>query len=409
MVNKPLWHGALLVAGGAIGAGMFALPMASAGAWMLWSCIGFVCVWFMTYISASLFANVNLALLSDTSNTIGFQNSFSSLVDEVMGSRWAAINNLSIVFIMMILMYAYTSAGASIVSYSLDSLGVGLVPNNRGWLSLSFAAIIGLIVWLGTSLVSQITLVLMIAMAITFGIATVGVVPHVSVSQLMTPTDSYPFLLGALPVYVTAFACAGLVPSLFRHYQQQQEKVFQSIFWGTLLALVIYLFWVAITLGSIGREGFVNILASGGNLADLVKALVNVGAEPALQSRLSLFSHCAIITSYLSVGVGLLHFMQDRLSLNNSASQRFTAAACCFTPPAVASFFIPYGFVHAISYAGLFVAFSFFILPGVMAITLNKEISLPIRRYTPLLVIAFGVFIIALKIALTASLLPNFG
>lgn len=30
--KKPLWHGVLLVAGGAIGAGMFALPMVSAGA-----------------------------------------------------------------------------------------------------------------------------------------------------------------------------------------------------------------------------------------------------------------------------------------------------------------------------------------------------------------------------------------
>jgi tryptophan-specific transport protein len=101
--------------------------------------------------------------------------------------------------------------------------------------------------------------------------------------------------------------------------------------------------------------------------------------------------------------------MQDRLSLNNSSSHRFIAAACCFVPPAVASFFLPYGFVHAISYAGLFVAFSFFILPGVMAIKMSKKTHLVNNRYTPYVVIVFGIIIIILKVALTFSLLPVFG
>jgi len=406
--EKPLWHGTLLVAGGAVGAGIFALPMASAGAWMTWSTIGFLAVWAMTYMAASLFAKVNLAILADSNNSLDSQSSFSSLVSYTLGARWAAVNNLSIVFIMMILMYAYTSAGASIVSYSVESLNIDISTSNRGWLSLGFATLIGLIVWLGTSLVSQITLALMVGMTITFGIATVGILPSVNLSQLAEPIDTYHYLSGALPVYVTAFACAGLVPSLIKHYPEQQKKVFQSLFWGTFLALCVYLFWLIVTLGSIGREGFAPVLANGGNLADLVKALVNVGADPSLQSRLSVFSHCAIITSYLSIGVGLLHFMQDKLSLNNSARHRFIAALCCFAPPALASFMLPYGFVHAISYAGIFVAFSFFIVPAIMATVMTKRTQLPKLKCIPIATFAFGLAIIALKVALVFSLLPRF-
>jgi tryptophan-specific transport protein len=407
--NKPLWHGIFLVAGGALGAGMFALPMVSAGAWFLWSIVGFIWVWFMTYIAASLLVKVNLLVVANKQNNLNPQSSFSSLVEQVLGKRWAVINNISVVFIMMILMYAYTSAGASIVNYSLESFNLEADTDLRGWFSLIFATTIALIVWLGTSIVSQIILILMVAMAITFGVATFGIVPKVSLSSLTEHVDTSIYLLAALPVYVTAFACAGLVPSLVRHYYTHPKRITQSLLYGTLLALIVYIFWLVVTLGSISRDGFIDVLSNGGNLAELVKALVEAGATPSLQARLNLFSHCAIITSYLSIGLGLLHFMQDKLALGNNSSQRFTACVYCFLPPAIASFALPYGFVHAISYAGLFVAFSFFILPGVMAIVLDKKQQNISSSNTPRAVILFGLIIVILKVALILSVLPVFG
>ena len=58
--EKPVWHGVALVAGGAIGAGMFALPMVSAGMWFSWSAVGLFITWALTYIAALLLAEVNL-------------------------------------------------------------------------------------------------------------------------------------------------------------------------------------------------------------------------------------------------------------------------------------------------------------------------------------------------------------
>ncbi|MDT0596576.1 amino acid permease [Glaciecola petra] len=407
--KKPLWHGILLVAGGAIGAGMFALPMVSAGPWFLWASLGFLLVWLVTYLSASLFAKVNISLVENPKTSLNVMHSFSSLVSYVLGKPWARANNLCIIFIMMILMYAYTTAGASIIQSSFSAINIETSPSSRAWLSLCFALATGTIVLIGTTFVSRIMLGLMLAMLISFIIAMFGIYPNLQVEKLfMAKGANSVYLLAAIPVYVTAFACTGLVPSLVRHYENQNAKVNKCIFWGTLLALFVYLIWLTATLGSIGRDGFLQIVKGGSDLGTLNKALVDAGSNPNIQGRLSLFSHCAIITSFLSVGLGLFHFIQDRLSLNKTFRDKSLAASICFVPPAIASFFFPYGFVHAIAYAGMFVAFSFFILPGILALSVFKNQHRPLLKTQSYLAIIFGVLIIILKIAMTLSLLPTF-
>lgn len=404
--QKPLWHGIMLVAGGAIGAGMFALPMASAGPWMFWATIGFVLVWLMTWCSASLLAKVDLALVAGPSKDITLTSSFDSLVKHLLGDRWALLNNLCIMFIMMILMYAYTTAGANIISYTLQSLSIDF-PYKR-FLSAVFASGIALLVWLGTSIVSRVTLVLMIAMTLTFFFATTSLVPSVEPDLLLQHTNTLPLLLGALPVYVTAFACAGLVPTLVRHYPDKPRFIFQSLMWGTLIALGIYLFWLVVTLGNVGRVGFSQVIESGGNLSDLVNALVTDGADDSMQARLTQFSHCAIITSFLSIGLGLLHFMQDKLKLNESRKQKLLATGITFLPPVVGSVLMPYGFVHAISFAGLFVAFSFFVLPGMLGLVMEQRGQLKEVRIVALGSMIFGALVMLLKISLLMGWLPKF-
>ena len=180
-------------------------------------------------------------------------------------------------------------------------------------------------------------------MAVTFGVATLGILPSISLTSLSPPTYTFPYLLGALPVYVTVFACAGLVPSLVRHYATQPKRVNQSILWGTLLALSVYLSWLMVTLSSVGRDELIEVLTAGWNIGDLVKALVNTVASPSLQTRLDVFFHYAIMTFFLSIGLGLFHFTQDKLALGNSASQRLIAVACCFVLTAIGSLFCPMG------------------------------------------------------------------
>ena len=397
---KPLWHGVILVAGGAVGAGMFALPLVSAGAWFSWASLGLILVSLLTYVAAKLLIEVNVKYPAGSS--------FDTLIRNTLGNVWASINNVSIAFIMFILMYAYITAGSSILAKSLVSvLGEGIMLP-RPLLSFIFASLVALLIWFGTSMVSRVSTLLMIAMCVTFATANSGLLASLESSSLFTgATGNIEYLWSALPVFVTAFACAGLVPSLSSHYDNQQNKVSLSILLGLALALLVYIVWLAATLGNISREGFIGVADSGGGLDALVVTLQSRTDSSLISASLTWFSHFAVVTSFLSIGLGLAHFLVDRFKLKANSIGRLQSVGLAFLPPLLASVFAPYGFVSAIAYAGVFVAFSFFIVPALMYRQLSfGDPALSSRSWV--LVLVFGIAIVVLKLLSILALLPSY-
>ncbi len=405
---RPLWHGIMLVAGGAIGAGMFALPLVASGAWFVLSSLGLAFVCCMTYLAAKLLLDVNVRYPKGSS--------FDTLISDILGSRFAMVNNLSIAFIMFILMYAYITAGAGILERSLVvSLQAsqywpeGFVIT-RASLSLVFASIAALFISLGASSVSRISGVLMLGMCASFVAANSGLVLTLDVSTLIDKTDSsLKYLLAALPVFVTAFACAGLVPSLCEHYENKVLDVKRALLFGLLLALLVYVIWLMSTLGHISRVSFLNVKGDGGGLGALVSALQNRTDSSTIKFSLVWFSNFAVITSFLSVGLGLVHFLRDRFDLNKHSHATLRAVLLAFAPPLMGSLMAPYGFVSAIAYAGVFVAFSFFIVPALMYKAVRRATVLSVSEKASWCSVAgFGVLIIILKIAGLFSILPSY-
>lgn len=394
---KPLFHGVILVAGGAIGAGMFALPLVSAGAWFLWSLSGMIIVWWFTYLAARLLADVNLTFADD--------NSFDSIVSSVLGANWAAINNASIAFIMYILMYAYITAGSNILDAGVNQI----LTLPRVTLSAIFALIAAFIVCLNTSFVSRLSTLLMIGMGLSFITANSGLFTVINFRSLFveTQTNTVFYVASAMPVYVTAFACAGLVPSLVSHYKTSPNKVHQSVLFGSLLTLSIYIIWLLLTLGNIERDNFIMVAQNGGGVDALVSELQKGLSNHYLKSALNWFSHMAIITSFLSIAVGLVHFLQDRFKLGQSITGRIKAVVIAFLPPTMFSMLWAYGFVSAIAYAGLLVALSFFIVPALLYLK-HKGPRDSRQKLQCWCVLAFGVIIILLKLATLTSVLPTF-
>lgn len=424
--SPPLLHGIALVSGGAIGAGMFALPMVAAGAGFIWAVAGLLLVWVMTYLASLVLLIVNSSFTPGAS--------FDTLVRARLGANWARANNLAIAFIMMILMYAYTTAGASIIKPLLGSyLDPELLPSS-GVLSMLFALLIGLVVWLGTRLVSRLNAILLIAMIITFISANAGLATQIDITLLAMPLGKAITKLGflwlALPVFVTAFACAGLVPSLVKHYGSDVVKIRQSLFFGTLTSLIIYVVWLSTTLGTLDQTVLEQVILAGGSTGDLISGLqasqlepqVNAGLSTAkissthiLKQALGIFSHFAIITSFLSIGLGLFHFIADRFAWSDDPKGKTKTALVAFIPPMLMSFFAPFGFVSAIGYAGLAVVFSFFIVPVLMLkkqrrLTIDHKVKIAttVPNFLLNLLLLFALVIIVLKLATIFALLPSF-
>ena len=260
----------MLVAGGAIGAGMFALPLVSSGAWFAYAVIGLIITVGFTYLSVSLLVGVNAAYAEGSS--------FNTIVSDTLGARWALLNNLSVAFILFILMYAYITAGAGILERSLiKPIIEGYFDSNialpRALLSGFFALLIAAFIALGTSTVSRLSSVLMLAMCVSFLTANSGLLVSLDFAVLGQENGGeLRYLWSALPVFVTAFACAGLVPSLNDHYQRDRRAIKLSIFIGLFLTFIVYLMWLASTLASVSRVGFVGVAQDGGGLNALIIA-----------------------------------------------------------------------------------------------------------------------------------------
>lgn len=395
---KPLFHGVILVAGGAIGAGMFALPLVSAGAWFIWSVAAMAIVCGFTYLAANLLTEVNLHFPENSS--------FDTIVNSILGPNWALLNNISIAFIMSILMYAYITSGGGILSSSID-LGID-IP--RIILSLIFALIAAAIVCMNTSYISRISAILMVGMAISFVTANTGLVSSANVESLFKDVDieRLPFIAFAIPVYVTAFACAGLVPTLVSHYYQKPTLVFRSLAYGSLLTLSVYCIWLLLIFANTEREAFTSISQNGGGIDALVNLLQSGLSSHKIKTALNWFSHLAIITSFLAIAVGLVHFLQDKFNLSDDFKGRIKSVGMAFILPTILSMLWPYGFVSAIGYAGLFVAFSFFIVPALLFTKQNSALNLN-QKIKWLSVLLFGLLIVVLKLASLASALPIFG
>ncbi len=403
------------MAGGAVGAGMFALPTVAAGAWTYWSLFGLILVWCFTLLAANLLLDVHLQvqgeIQQDKETLHGPSMSFDTLVRNVLGVNWARINNASLIFIMMILMYAYISAGASIINHTFSQFGhVEKVSPNV--LSVLFATAIASLVWVGTTWIARLSSVLMTLMAISLVVVLLDLASSVSWSLLIDPSvGELKFGWGALPVFVTAFACAGLVPTLVRHYQSDRTKVRQSLVGGTLLALIVYVLWIMSTFGVLGQDGFLEVISQGGNTGDLVSALSQRTANDQLGLKLSWFSHCAIITSFVSVGIGLFHFIIDRFGFDNGSLGRFKAVLICFLPPTIGSAVYPKGFLVAIGFAGLFVTLSFFMIPALMKTkrrSLDRTTGVSREVFTAVIVFGFGALIGLIKLLSISSSLPSF-
>lgn len=110
----------------------------------------------------------------------------------------------------------------------------------------------------------------------------------------------------AVPVCLASFGFHGNIPSLIICYGKRKDKLIKSIVFGSLLALVIYLFWLYCTMGNIHRSNFKEIIASGGNVDSLVKSFLGTNQHGIIEFFLLIFSNLAVASSFFGVTLGLV-------------------------------------------------------------------------------------------------------
>ncbi len=224
----------------------------------------------------------------------------------------------------------------------------------------------------------------------------------------------FPYIFMAMPVCLASFGFHGNIPSLIICYGKRKDKLIKSIVLGSLLALVIYLFWLYCTMGNITRESFKEIISSGGNVDSLVKSFLGTKQHGIIEFCLLVFSNLAVASSFFGVTLGLFDYLADLFKMDNSPSGRLKTVLLTFLPPAVLYLIFPNGFIYGIGGAGLCATVWAVIIPAALALKARKKF--PDQMFTvwggvliPSIVILFGVVVILCWFGNVFHLLPRFG
>ncbi len=397
--------GAMIIAGTAVGAGMFSIPIVTSGVWFSGSVALLIYTWFCMLISGLMILEATLNYPAGAS--------FHTVVKDLLGKGWNTLNGLSITFVLYILTYAYISAGGSIIAHTLE----GVFGANQTLSGLVFAIVVAFIVWLSTRAVDRLSTILIGGMVITFVLSVGDMFTHVQPAVLFNQAGSdanyLPYALAALPYLLTSFGYHGNVPGLVKYYQKDSGAVVRSLVYGTLLALAIYILWQYVIQGNIARDAFKQVIAEGGNIGSLLKQMGNVSSSHAVGQLLNAFSYMALASSFLGVSLGLFDFLADFFKFKDNQAGRTKSALVTFVPPTLAALLFPNGFLYAIGFAGLAATIWAVIVPAMMARASRRRFPqasyrAPGGQGMILFIILFGVINAVAHVLTLLDLLPVF-
>ncbi|WP_336221882.1 low affinity tryptophan permease TnaB [Citrobacter amalonaticus] len=408
--HSSFW-GIMVIAGTVIGGGMFALPVDLSGAWFFWGAFILIIAWFSMLHSGLLLLEANL------NYPVG--SSFNTITKDLIGNTWNIVSGFTVAFVLYILTYAYISANGAIISETLSmNLGHSVNPRIVGICTAIFVASV---LWISSLAASRITSLFLgikiISFIIVFGSFFFQVdfsILRDTAGKINNETSYFPYIFMALPVCLASFGFHGNIPSLIICYGKRKDKLIKSIVFGSLLALVIYLFWLYCTMGNIPRESFSDIIASGGNVDSLVKSFLGTKQHGIIEFCLLVFSNLAVASSFFGVTLGLFDYLADLFKFDNSSTGRFKTVLLTFLPPAILYLIFPNGFIYGIGGAGLCATIWAVIIPAVLAIKARKKF--PDKMFTvwggmliPSVVILFGIAVIICWFGNVFNLLPKFG
>ncbi|MEZ7213428.1 tyrosine transporter TyrP [Klebsiella spallanzanii] len=403
MKNRTLGS-ILIVAGTTIGAGMLAMPLASAGVGFGVTLALLITLWALMCYTALLLLEVYQHVPADMG--------LGSLAARYLGryGQWAT--GCCMLFLMYALTAAYISGAGELLASSLNQWLDWTLPPAAG--VLIFTGIGGTVVCIGTSLVDLFNRFLFSAKIIFLAIMLALLLPHIHQMNLLTLPLQQGLALSAIPVIFTSFGFHGSIPSIVSYLGGDIRKLRRVFVIGSFIPLVAYIFWQLATLGSIDSPAFTALLAKNAGLNGLLEAIREVVASSHVELAVHLFADLALATSFLGVALGLFDYLADLFQRKNSAGGRIQSGLITFLPPLAFALFYPRGFVMALGYAGVALAVLALMLPSLLVMKSRQQhpdAAWRVAGGAPALwlVLACGIGIVVIQFAIVAGLLPAVG
>lgn len=356
-MNK-LIGGLCLIIGTTIGAGMLALPVATAH-YALWSSS-------LLMIGCWALMNAGALLILEANLWCGPDSNLISMARKTVGP----INELLTWFITLLLLYsllcAYISGGSQIVHHWLTVANL----NAPHWLcTILFTLIMGSIVLCGMRVVDLVNRNLMGFKMLALIILLLAIMPFVKPALWqMHSTDS---VFKATTVIMTSFGFATIIPSLRTYFGGNIKQLRFCILVGSAIPLILYLAWTWIVHGVIPIEGATHSLSemlhSGNASSHLADDLTFITESTAVQWLATFFTSVCVLTSFLGVALSLSDFLADGTRIAKAHYRgKIINMVLCFVPPVIIVIAYPTLFIKALSYAGICCLILLVFIPALM-------------------------------------------
>lgn len=400
-VKSSAFGSTFIVAGTALGAGMLAMPLATAG-------VGFATAMLLLFGLWIIMAYTAL-LLVEAYQYNDANMGLSSLAYKYLGRPGRLIISLALPFLLYSLIAAYLAGGGEVMSKSINSWLVWQLPDYVG--VLLFAVIGGGVVCFGTHSVDLINRYLFATKIFFLATMLILLLPHVQQVNLLSMPVKQALILSAIPIVFTSFGFHGSVPSIVSYMQGDTVKLRKIFIMGSAIPLLVYIFWQVATLGAIETDTFVGILADESGLNGLLAAVKAVVGTARVEMAVRLFAALALATSFLGVALGLFDFLADFFKLPSTVAGRLQTGAITFVPPLLFALFYPKGFIFALGFAAIALSVLSLLLPALLVRETRKQHAEGYRVFGGQLglwlVFVLGIAIIVIQLAIVSGNLPR--
>jgi tyrosine-specific transport protein len=355
--------GILLIVGTSIGAGMLALPIATAPLGLSHTIIILILSWLCMTQGALWMLSVSLRL-PPGSNII-------SMAKSTLGAPGQIIAWFLYLFLLYALLSAYISGGSDVLGGILNYLHISLPSIIT---SILFTVFFSLIIYSGIRAVDYVNRGLMFGKLGIYALLVIIIAPHIQAHQWQQGT--WHSLPESTMVLITSFGFASIIPSL-RDYFHSDEQLLKKLIWiGSAIPLICYILWIATISGVVPREGLQTLMISNHATSGLTLALNQALHSQWITGFFSLFTSICMITAFLCVSLGLFDFLADGLNLEKKGSSGQFILLLTFGPPLAIVLFYPGIYIQALKYAGVCCVLLLLILPALMAWRARSLISL---------------------------------
>lgn len=357
-MNSKLFGGILLVVGTTIGAGMLALPVATAELGFLGSVILLIGCWALMVACAFLFLEVNL-WLPPNSNLI-------SMAGKTLGKPGQLATWVVYLALLYSISCAYIAGGGDVFHYILNAHGL---PISSGGSSLLFTLLFGVVVYCGIRAVDYVNRGLMVGKFGTYLILVLLILPFISAQNLSGGQMHQLMSSSSISITVVAFGCIMIIPSLRTYFNEDIPALRKAIFIGMLIPLLCYIAWDMVIMGVIpldGAPGLKQMMHSSGSNSAMLHALTFLLQKDSVNVLANFFTSICMATSFLSVSLSLSDFLADGLKVRKQGSGNLLIYALTFAPSLLIVLFYPDAFLRSLNYAGISCLILMMLLPPLM-------------------------------------------